>query len=100
MRLSPEMRSNVFINNNCSIGSHTDIGHDGSGFESHESGVSGSMQHFGRVLADELSWVGTGSVLKECVFEGGTSAIGMSLCMVTDVDRDVTVARNPSRSIF
>ena len=40
----------VVINNNCSIGSHTDIGHDGSSFERYKGDVSSRVPHFGRVF--------------------------------------------------
>lgn len=44
------IHSNVVMNNCCSVGAYTSIGHEGFSFERHEKNVSARMPHFGRVL--------------------------------------------------
>ena len=44
------IHSNVVMNNDCSVGAYTSIGHAGFSFERHESNVSARMPHFGKVV--------------------------------------------------
>lgn len=70
-RIGPytHIRSNVVINKNCLIGSHSDIGHDGFSFERHGGNVSRRMPHFGGVLIGENVEIGNGCSISRGVLQ-------------------------------
>ena len=53
------IHSNVVMNNDCSVGAYTSIGHAGFSFERHEKNVSARMPHFGRVLIGDNVVIGS-----------------------------------------
>ena len=109
----------VLIGNNVEIGSHCSISRgvfedtvidedvkiDDQSYVAHNVRVGrGSLlmsgcRLNGRVNIGEGCWIGSGVVIKEGVFVGANAIIGMSSCVIKNVETDVTVAGNPSRLI-
>ena len=104
---------NVEIGNSCSISRGVlqdtvigdDVKIDDQSYVAHNVNVRrGSLlmsgcRLNGRVTVGKQSWIGTGSVIKEGVSIGDNAIIGMSSCVINDVDSDITVAGNPSRRL-